>query len=225
MKKLYDLNRKFEYENGFYATADPSRFSKFITHLEFFNQTSTIRGEIVEFGIFKGNSFFRWIKFRDLLEQTNSRKIIGFDIFGDFPEAIYEDDKAKREAFIRETKGGRGISFEEINSLLELEGLNKNVEIIKGDILITLDKYLIENPHLKISLLHIDVDLYEPTRHVLEKLYNNVSKGGIIIFDDYGAFAGTNKAIDDFFKHKIEIKKLSYSNAISYIVKWKKLYS
>ena len=65
MDKLYDITRKFEYENGFYATADPSRFSKFITHLEFFRQTSHVRGEIVEFGIFKGNSFFRWIKFRD----------------------------------------------------------------------------------------------------------------------------------------------------------------
>ncbi len=219
MKKLYDLNRKFEYENGFYATADSSRFSKFITHLEFFKQTSTIRGEIVEFGIFKGNSFFRWIKFRDLLEQTSSRKIIGFDIFGDFPEAVYEEDKVKREAFVKETNGGKSISLEEINELLGTQGLKNNVEIIKGDILVTLDKYLIENPHLKISLLHIDVDLYEPTKHILEKLYNNVSKGGIIIFDDYGAFAGANKAIDDFFKNKIEIKKLSFSNAISYIVK------
>ena len=219
MDKLYDLNRRFEYENGFYATADPSRFSKFITHLEFFKQTSTVRGEIVEFGIFKGNSFFRWIKFRDLLEQTNSRKVIGFDIFGDFPEAHFVDDKAKRDAFVAETNGGRSISFEEINALLDQQDLNKNVDIIKGDILVTLDEYLEKNPHLKISLLHIDVDLYEPSKYILEKLYEKVTKGGIIIFDDYGAFAGTNKAVDDFFSNGIEVKKLPYSHAISYIVK------
>ena len=219
MDKLYDISRKFEYENGFYATADPSRFSKFITHLEFFKQTSTVRGEIVEFGIFKGNSFFRWIKFRDLLEQTSSRKVIGFDIFGDFPEANFEGDKAKRDAFIAETNGGKSISLEEIQELLNVQGLNKNVDIVKGDILVTLDKYLDDNPHLKISLLHIDVDLYEPTKHILEKLYEKVTTGGIIIFDDYGAFAGTNKAVDDFFKNKAEIKKLPYSHAISYIVK------
>ena len=219
MNKLYDLNKKFEYENGFYATADPSRFSKFITHLEFFKQTSTVRGEIVEFGIFKGNSFFRWIKFRDLLEQTSSRKVIGFDIFGDFPEANFDQDKAKRDAFVAETNGGKSISLEEINELLSIQGLDKNVEIIKGNILETLDKYLIDNPHLKISLLHIDVDLYEPTKHILEKLFEKVTKGGIIIFDDYGAFAGTNKAVDDFFKNKAEIKKLPFSNAISFIVK------
>lgn len=204
MDKLYDISRKFEYENGFYATADPSRFSKFITHLEFFKQTSTVRGEIVEFGIFKGNSFFRWIKFRDLLEQTSSRKVIGFDIFGDFPEANFEGDKAKRDAFIAETNGGKSISLEEIQELLNVQGLNKNVDIVKGDILVTLDKYLDDNPHLKISLLHIDVDLYEPTKHILEKLYEKVTTGGIIIFDDYGAFAGANKAVDDFLLVKLK---------------------
>lgn len=219
MNKLYDLNKCFEYENGFYATANPSRFSKFISHLEFFKQTSTIRGEIVELGIFKGNSFFRWIKFRDLLEQTNSRKIIGFDMFGDFPEANFEEDKAKRDAFVAETDGGKSISLEEINELLNSQDLNKNVDLIKGDILITLDDYLKKNPHLKISLLHIDVDLYEPVKIILEKLYDRVTKGGIIVFDDYGAFSGTNKAVDDFFNDTIEIKKLPYSHAISYIKK------
>lgn len=198
MGELYDLNRRFEYENGFYATADPTCFSKFMSHLEFFRRTSDVRGEIVEFGIFKGNSFFRWIKFRDLLEQTGSRKVIGFDIFGDFPEAGFEEDKSKRDAFVAETNGGQSISYEEINELLEQQGLHKNVEIVKGDILQTLPDYLEKNPHLKISLLHIDVDLYEPTKVILEQLYDKVSKGGIIILDDYGAFAGTNKAADDF---------------------------
>ena len=219
MERLYELERRFEYENGFYATADPSRFSKFISHLEFFRRTSDIRGEIMEFGIFKGNSFFRWIKFRDLLEHTASRKIIGFDIFGDFPEAGFEADKAKRDAFVSETKGGKSISVEELQELLDAQQLNKNVEIVPGDILQTLDAYLVENPHLKISLLHIDVDLYEPTKFVLERLYDRVTNGGIIILDDYGAFAGTNKAVDDFFANEREIQKLPFSNAIAYIKK------
>ena len=219
MDKLYDLNKRFEYENGFYATADPSRFSKFITHLEFFKQTSTVRGEILEFGIFKGNSFFRWIKFRDLLEQTSSRKVIGFDIFGDFPEAKFEGDKRRRDDFVEETNGGKSISLEEMQELLDKQALSKNVELVKGDILVTLKDYLNKNPHLKISLLHIDVDLYEPVKEILEQLYDRVSTGGIIILDDYGTFAGTNKAVDDFFKNKAEVKKLPFSNTISFIVK------
>jgi hypothetical protein len=219
MDKLYDLTKKFDYENGFYATADPSRFSKFITHLEFFKQTSTVRGEILEFGIFKGNSFFRWIKFRDLLEQTSSRKVIGFDIFGDFPAAQFEGDKQRRDDFVEETNGGKSISLEEMQELLDKQSLSKNVELIKGDILVTLKNYLEKNPHLKISLLHIDVDLYEPVKEILEQLYDRVSTGGIIILDDYGTFAGTNKAVDDFFNNRAEVKKLPFSNTISYIVK------
>lgn len=56
MGKLYDINKKFECENGFYATADLSRFSKFITHLNFFKQTPTVRGKIIIFDDFFGNN-------------------------------------------------------------------------------------------------------------------------------------------------------------------------
>ena len=216
---LYDLSKNFEYENGFYATAEPRRLSKFITHLELFKKTSSLRGEILELGVFKGNSLFRWIKFRDLLENTYSRKIIAFDIFGEFPEANFEGDKKTRELFVAETNGGIGISYEELTSLLKTQNLDKNTDIIKGNILETLPDYLKNHPELKLSLLHIDVDLYEATQISLELLYDRVVKGGIIIFDDYGAFAGANKAIDGFFGGQLEIKKLPYSHSIAYIVK------
>ncbi len=216
---LYDISKKFEYENGFYATAEPRRLSKVISHLDFFRMTSNLRGEILELGVFKGNSLFRWIKFRDLLENTFSRKIIAFDIFGEFPETAFEDDKKERNCFIEETNGGIGITLQELNLLLEKQKLNDNIDIIKGDILKTLPEYLNNNPQLKISLLHIDVDLYEATELALKKLFSHVVKGGIIIFDDYGDFTGANKAIDEFFNHNLEIKKLKYSHNISYIIK------
>lgn len=216
---LYDISKKFEYENGFYATAEPRRLSKIISHLDFFRMTSHLRGEILELGVFKGNSLFRWIKFRDLLENTYSRKVIAFDVFGEFPETNFEKDKKQREAFIKETGGGRGISYEELIDLLEKQKLNQNIDIIQGDILKTLPDYLNNNAQLKISLLHIDVDIYEPTSLALELLYPHVVKGGVIIFDDYGAFSGTNKAVDDFFNNNQEIKRLEFSHSISYIVK------
>lgn len=216
---MYDLQRNFEYENGFYATAEPRRLSKFITHLEFFKMTSDLRGEIVELGVFRGNSLFRWIKFRDLLENTYSRKIIAFDMFGNFPETNFNADKEKRKEFIEETNGGTGISYDELKYLLKTQNLEKNVDLIKGDITKTLQLYVEKNPQLKISLLHIDVDLYEATKIGLELLFPYVVKGGIIIFDDYGAFPGANKAIDDFFGNKMKIMKLPYCNAIGYMLK------
>ena len=73
---------------------------------------------------------------------------------------------------------------------------------------------------LTFSFVYCDVDLYEPTLVCLEGFYPLVTKGGVIILDDYGAFPGANKAIDKYFKDKdIVIKKLSYSNSISFVEK------
>jgi hypothetical protein len=45
-----------------------------------------------------------------------------------------------------------------------------------------------------------------------------MAKGGVVILDDYGAFAGANKAIDDYFADKnVTIRKLPYSHAISFV--------
>jgi hypothetical protein len=218
-EKLYDLLRAFEYENGFYATASTARFSKFVTHLDLFRQTSNLRGEIVECGVFKGNSFFRWIKFRDLLENTFSRRIVGFDAFGAFPETTYVKDMKKRDAFIRETSGGIGITEEEMGELLSAQALDKNVELVKGDINETVPDYVAAHDELRISLLHIDVDIFEPTKTSLEHLFDRVVKGGVVIFDDYGAFPGANDAIEGWLGDRYSVLKMPYSNAIGYVVK------
>ena len=36
----------------------------------------------------------------------------------------------------------------------------------------------------------------------LDALYEKVSKGGVIIIDDYGHWGGSKKAVDEFFKDK-----------------------
>jgi len=212
-----DFNKQFEYENSFYLTAPVNRFSKFATHLELFRKVSHIPGDIVECGVFKGTSLSRFVKFRSLFDNLSSKKIIAFDIFGEFPEAQYENDKKKREKFIREA-GNKSIGKDEMISIFKKLDLYHNIELVEGNILDTVPEYKTENPHLKISLLHIDVDLYEPTKAVLEEFYPLMVKGGIVILDDYGAFAGANKAIDDFFKAgNIKIQKLNYSYAISFV--------
>ncbi len=212
-----DFCKAFEYENNFYLTAPVDRISKFATHLELFRRVSGLAGDIVECGVFKGASLSRLIKFRALFENPFSKKIIAFDTFGEFPEARYEPDVKKRELFIKEA-GSRSIGKDRLISVLQRLNLYQNIELIEGNILDTVPYYKSENPHLKISLLHIDVDLYDPTKVCLEQLYPLVVKGGIVILDDYGAFAGANKAIDDFFAgKKLQIQKLPYSMAISFV--------
>jgi hypothetical protein len=214
-----DINKKFEYENKYYLTASVDRFSKFATHLDFFKMTTGLPGEIVECGVFKGNSLMRWIKFRSLFENSFSRKIIAFDTFGEFPETDFDPDIKRRKEFIEEA-GNKSVSKEQLVLILKSLDLFQNIELEEGDILRTVPEYTQEFPFLKISLLHIDVDLYEPTKIILENLFPCVVKGGIIVLDDYGAFPGANMAIDDYFKNfEIRIQRLPYSNAISYIEK------
>jgi O-methyltransferase len=58
----------------------------------------------------------------------------------------------------------------------------------------------------KFSFVHIDVDLYEPTRDSIRFFYERMSEGGIIVCDDYG-FAtcpGATRAIDEFLADKPE---------------------
>jgi hypothetical protein len=54
--------------------------------------------------------------------------------------------------------------------------------------------------------VHIDVDLYEPTRASLEFFYPRLSSGGIIVCDDYGftTCPGAKSAFDEFVKDKPE---------------------
>ena len=91
--------------------------------------------------------------------------------------------------------------------------------MILGDIVYTIPEYVANHPELKIALLHIDVDVYEPTKVILNSLFDKVIKNGLIVFDDYGTVAGETKAIDEFFNDKDVIQKLPISHIPAYIRK------
>ncbi|MBI77848.1 MAG: dTDP-6-deoxy-L-hexose 3-O-methyltransferase [Rhodospirillaceae bacterium] len=206
-------------ENEFYLNVTPKRLSKLITRLDLYRKIINLRGEIIECGVFKGSSLMQFIKLRSIIETPFSRKIIAFDTFGEFPCANYNGDKKVLDSFIKEA-GNNSISEGKILQKLKDLKIEDNIELIKGNLLDTAHTYLCKNPGLKISLLHIDVDLYESTKCVLENFFPYVVKGGVVILDDYGAFPGANKAIDEYFdKNSIAIKQLPNSNSISYIVK------
>jgi O-methyltransferase len=56
------------------------------------------------------------------------------------------------------------------------------------------------------SFVHIDVDLYEPTRDSVAFFYDRLSPGGILLCDDYGCTTcpGATKALDEFLKDRPE---------------------
>ena len=75
--------------------------------------------------------------------------------------------------------------------------------------------------NLKISFLHLDLDVYEPTKFVLNTLYNKVSKNGVILIDDYGQVQGATKATNEFLKKnkKLKIKTLKFDKRLKFIIK------
>jgi len=61
-------------------------------------------------------------------------------------------------------------------------------------------------PATGFAFVHIDLDLYQPTRDSIEFFYPRMSTGGIIVCDDYGftTCPGATKAIDDFLAGRPE---------------------
>ena len=200
MKNIPDRNLAFEYENNFYLTSKPARLSKALAHFKMLEMVANIEGDIVEFGVFKGASFCRFASYRKIL-NLESKKLVGFDSFGEFPLTEFEDDKVFRQKFIDDA-GLHSITTESLYSFLEQKMCSNNIELIKGDIVQTSKDYIINNPGQKICLLNLDVDIYEPSKAILENFYEKISTGGILILDDYLTFPGETKAIVDFIKDK-----------------------
>ncbi len=215
----FDTDKAFDYENGFYLTSDQRRLQKMVAHYELYKKITHLPGAIVELGVFKGASFIRFATFRDMLEAASSRKIIGFDAFGVFPAP--SDANEHDINFIKrfESAAGNGISINELQHALDMKGIC-NTELVQGDIKQTLKDYLKAHPELRIAMLHIDVDVYEPTKLALELLYNHVVPGGLIVLDDYGTVEGETRATDEFLQATgLTIQKLSCSHIPAFIEK------
>jgi len=171
-----------------------------------------VEGDIVECGVGHGRSLLMLA----LLIKSNGiqKKIWGFDSFEGFPEPT-EEDKS-----IRNSKKGEwgDTSIQKVLELLYDSGLDfnfvgSNIVLVKGFVKDTLRTF-----SGKISLLHIDLDLYDGYKSTLEQLYPRMSKHGIIIFDEYMTtteykkFPGAQKAISEFFgedKHKIKYDSIT----------------
>jgi len=60
--------------------------------------------------------------------------------------------------------------------------------------------------NVKFAFVHIDVDIFQPTRDSLEFFYPRLVPGELFVFDDYGfdLCPSVTKAVDDFFLDKPE---------------------
>ena len=204
-------------ENNFYLKSDTSRLKKAICQFEIFKQTTNVSGDIVECGVFKGSSLIRFLTFRDLLRQQK-KKVVGFDPFGKFPiQKIKEDNKF---GISHNKSSGLGVNKNILNKYLRRKKF-KNFRLIKGDIKKTLPVFLKKEKKMKISFLHLDMDVFEPTKFALDFFYNKISKYGIILIDEYNQVNGDTKATKLFLKSKrnLRLEKLNFDDRLNFIVK------
>lgn len=228
MIKMPDFSTQAMYdaETHFHLMMNEERLAKFVVHWEAMKIASQVPGAIVECGVFKGTSFVRFALMRQLLGGNFSAKLIAFDVFSDeFPDTRYEQDKAQREHWI-ETAGGSSISVQQLTDTLDRKNIS-NFEMIAGDVVKTAPEYAKKNQGLKISLLNVDIDFVEPTLTVLEQFYERVSRGGVILLDNYAgegtsgqSYHGDTYAVDQFFlDKKVKINKFPFAARPAYIIK------
>ena len=151
-----------------------------------------LEGDTADIGVrFGSSSFF-------ILSGLNNphRQHHVFDSFEGLSEPSPEDAVAGRTKW---TKGKLAVSQEQTQKNLSMFS---NISYYKGWIP---DRYP-EVADRRFALVHIDVDLFEPTRDSLEFFYERTVPGGVIVSDDYGVTScvGARKAIDTFFSGKNE---------------------
>lgn len=152
--------------------------------------TSKLDGDIAELGVYKGGS--AKLISQHAFKLSPQKKIYLLDTFEGLPAPTEGIDTHKEKDFVDT----------DIKSVKEFLKDSNNVLLLKGLFSNTL-------PNLKdkkFSFVHIDADLYKSVMECLEFFYHRVVKGGIIISDDYGFLScpGAKKAVDEFFKDKIE---------------------
>ena len=229
--ELPDLNNKqLMFDSGitWHLTVPSERINRFVAQYEIFKLIKDIPGDIIECGVFKGESIIRFSHFREILGTNDMAKIIGFDNFNnEYPDTKYQEDQDQREHWIR-TAGKSSITAKQLSEVFEKKNF-RNFKFISGDICKTVPKFIDKNKGLKISLLHIDCDFTEPTYTSLTYFWSLISKGGILLLDNYAgsgtsgcSYFGDTYGVDKFFKEiNIEpsIKKFPYVSRPCYIIK------
>ena len=177
--------------DNFSKYAPRNALSRFLARYEIFKLQLDVPGSVIELGVARGAGLMTWAQMSSMFEPVNyTREIVGFDTFGGFPE-VSDKEKKSNSHLVKE--GGLDVEdgmLEDVENAISVFDTNRplghipKVKVFKGDIKETLPKYLEDNPHLVVSLLNLDADLYDPTRLGIELLFKRIPKGGIVIFDE-----------------------------------------
>jgi hypothetical protein len=166
-----------------------------------------IPGDLVECGVWRGGSAMMMAL--TLLQQgVRDRGIWLYDTFAGMTRPGEVDRRAKDNAemisrwehFQRDTHNEwTYASLDEVKENMARTGYPmERLNFVKGEVESTLPGTRPE----AISALRLDTDWYQSTYHELTHLYPLLSRGGVLLLDDYGSFQGAKKAVDQYIQEQ-----------------------
>ena len=198
---------------------------RFLALYEIFKLVLPVKGSVVECGVFKGFGVMSWAKLSAMLEPENlTRRIYGFDTFAGFPGISEQDTNSvampERGALYADSFGELQALITEYDRDRFLGHIDK-VHLIKGDVIQTIPPFVAEHPHLMVSLLFLDLDLFEPTKVAIEHFLPRMPQGAVIAFDelDNPMWPGETLALlDSLGIRQLRLQRLEWDPYISFAV-------
>jgi hypothetical protein len=172
--------------NHLMTCPDVERLRKILARHELFKMTIDVPGDIIECGVLKGTGLMLWLKLLRIYCPASGKRVIGFDTFGSNPELLRKEDADLMAGLYKKSGLQTCCTTEEIQQMaFKMTGREEACHLVPGDICKTAKEYTNTWPGARISLLHMDLDAEEPTIAALEALWPMVTRGGVVIFDEY----------------------------------------
>jgi O-methyltransferase len=179
-----------------------------------------IAGDIAECGVWRGGSMMT-VALTLLAHGDRSRSLYLFDTFEGMSPPSGDDkslDGVSADAQLQRDAKGTGVwcyaSLEDVRANILSTGYPaEKIYLIKGKVEDTIPG----NIPSGLSLLRLDTDWYESTKHELTHLYPLLNPNGILIIDDYGHWQGARKAVDEYFaEHGVKdyLHRIDYTGRI-----------
>ncbi|MEO5878339.1 MAG: TylF/MycF/NovP-related O-methyltransferase [Streptosporangiaceae bacterium] len=162
-----------------------------------------IPGDIVECGVWRGGSMQAVARVLLELGRTD-RRLHLFDTFEGMSEPTEKDRRHDGKlasemlaASSRESGVWAVASLEDVQQQMQAVPYPaENIHYVEG---MVEDTVPAQAPD-QISILRLDTDWYASTKHELVELYPRLSRGGILLIDDYGWWQGSRAATDEFIE-------------------------
>jgi hypothetical protein len=184
-----------------------------------------VPGCLVEFGSQWGASLNTFLLLKQIHEPWNaSRRIVSFSLFEDGFNSVDPKDGPEVAVGDYRVSGKWDHNLRDVltnHSLRSPLGPEQNFEIIPGDACETFSAYLEAHPELILSHVHFDMDLYVPTRDILNLCLSRMPIGAVLIFDEINcpSFPGETLALQEVLGvSNLALRKSSYQPYSVYAV-------